>query len=305
MLPDADPVRGIVARVEGFSGGLARRWFALVRDGDPELQAWFLRPSRVEQEVLAAAERDVLAAVLDLAAPNVDTPVGERPALLVQRYLLGFASAVADAMGKLGGAGVVDLPTEPAGPTDTMAVAAGLLAGAAAAKDVAGPGRAGALAAELAHRAGLTAAELAVTGADLPAVTAAAAAIVVDLRSRAEPLEATGVDRRAVSWICLLLVALARAARPPEPAVAPAPCGATPGQRLGSPFAAEVTFVLSAEDTARTALLERLGTCSDDVTVWPRAGMHAFHVHTHSPGEVVSEAYAHGTVFELGITALR
>ncbi len=239
---------------------------------------------------------------------------------------------------------MADEPAGPSGEgTDRLALVAGLIAGAAAIQlaeagtrdghrpesaaaqrfpwSMSGlastPGQTGLparpSAADIARAAGTTAAELVVDGAGLHDIAAAAAqsamrgwsvgptdgraADTVDGRSAV-------ADRRVRTLVAQILLALERAARPPAPAAEPASCGAGPGDHRGSGVRAEVTFVVFTSDSDAARLRADLEPLADEVVIWSNGDRREFHVHTRDAAEVVSQAYAMGTVFALSIGAL-
>ncbi|MBM9469558.1 hypothetical protein [Nakamurella leprariae] len=200
---------------------------------------------------------------------------------------------------------------EDDGSAPSMALVAGLIAGAAALQDSLGgwsppeTPKAEPTAAEVARLAGVTAAELAVDGADLAAIAAQAAGTAVLGWTVGVPGDARALtEYRTRGLIGMLLIALQQASRAPEPPAEPASCGAGPGEHRGSAFDAEIGFEIRCEDPERDTLIAELQPLAQEVRVWSSNGVHAFHVHTRRPGEVISLAYASGMLFDLEITAL-
>ena len=56
-------------------------------------------------------------------------------------------------------------------------------------------------------------------------------------------------EYRAAVLVGIVLLALERATRDPEPPAEPAGCGAMPGENLGVPFEAEITFTMGLPAT--------------------------------------------------------
>jgi hypothetical protein len=193
----------------------------------------------------------------------------------------------------------------------SMALVAGLIAGAAALQDSLGgwsppeTPKSEPTAAEVARLAGVTAAELAVDGADLSAIAAQAAGTAVLGWTVGVPGDARALtEYRTRALIGMLLIALQQASRAPEPPAEPASCGAGPGEHRGSAFDAEIGFEIRCEDPERDTLIAELKPLAQEVRVWSSTGVHTFHVHTRRPGEVISLAYASGMLFDLEVTAL-
>jgi hypothetical protein len=202
------------------------------------------------------------------------------------------------------------LTPDDVGTAPSMALVAGLIAGAAALQDSLGgwsppeTPKAEPTAAEVARLAGVTAAELAVDGADLPAIATQAAGTAVLGWTVGMPEDTRALtEYRTRGLIGMLLIALQQASRAPEPPAEPASCGAGPGERRGNAFDAEIGFEIRCEDPERDTLIAELQPLAQEVRVWSSTGVHTFHVHTRRPGEVISLAYATGMLFDLDVTA--
>lgn len=291
---------------------------------------------------MLADGRDRLAAAvagdLTLGAATVRGPapeLTEPAALRLHAFLGAMAAGVADARQMLADAARAGGWDGAATDDRTMALVAGLNAGAAALTDAdAAIGPAGEwvsdvppdrpghpCAADVARRAGLSAAEVVVDGgAELSRVAALAAGAAMSGRPTALPTDAgrrTDSDRsdeqqermrhRTRAWVVRLLVALAAVTREPDPPATPASCGARPGENLGAPFAAEITFEIGLSPDGVVPLTADLRALSSEVVAWPRHDdqWHRFHVHTHRPGAVIEQVYAHGTAFDLRISQVR
>jgi hypothetical protein len=265
----------------------------------------------------------------------------ELPALLLHRYLRAFAAGVASARlafapGRAdpvsaglagfedfddstdlddgadfdGGAG--DVAGVAGGDLGALALAAGLNAGAAAlhgeiatAGERTGQSRTYAepSAAESARLAGFAAAELVVNGAGLHQVADAAATAACNgwrIGLPGHPVERLEYRTRAL--LGLLLVALEIQTRDPEPPAEPASCGALPGENLGRPFTAEITFTMGLAPAEIRSLAGDLASLAADVTVWPGSRWPRFHLHTDRAGDVIGQVFAYGTPFDLAIT---
>ena len=110
------------------------------------------------------------------------------------------------------------------------------------------------------------------------------------------------IEYRARGLVGLLLVALEQETRDPEPPGEPASCGALPGQNLGRPFPAEITFTMGLAPADIRSLANDLAGLAAEVTVWPGSQWPRFHVHTDRAGDVIGQVYAYGTPFDLTIT---
>ena len=100
-------------------------------------------------------------------------------------------------------------------------------------------------AAESARLAGVAAAELVVNGAGLHEVAGTAAGVAMNgwrIGLPDDPVDR--IEYRARGLVGLVLVALELETRDPEPPGEPASCGALPGENLGRPFPAEITFTM-------------------------------------------------------------
>jgi hypothetical protein len=110
-------------------------------------------------------------------------------------------------------------------------------------------------------------------------------------------------EYRAAVLVGAVLVALEIATRDPEPPAVPASCGALPGENLGEPFSAEITFTMGLAAEEIRSLSADLGQLATEIAVWPGSNWPRFHVHTDQPAEVIGQIYAHGTPFDLQITS--
>ena len=307
---------------------LVHRWFAAVLDPVvPVMPHWGITPSAVESAVLYEGRQLVLAAVVEAAMPGPpEVPASEAAAREVQTYLHALAAGVAGTQATLrrstapapdedtqGGwwpgsqAGTrMDPPPAAGAEVPTIALVTGMIAGAAALRDSLNrpgppevPNREP-TAAEAARLAGVSAAEVVVDGADLHAIAAIAAGTVMQGWGVGQPTDPRDrVEYRTRGLIGMLLVGLELASREPDPPAVPATCGAGPGENRGRAFLAEVTFEIRCGASESAALHQDLLDLGDDVQWWSRSGVDHFHVHTDRPGEVISQAYASGTLFDL------
>ena len=298
-----------------FDTDLVGRWFDLLLEPHQAIgDSFTLAPTPAERQVLTEGLRVIGAAVGRSELPTPVPPPPEEPvAALLQRYLVGIATGIAgsrQAMGTMGpGTGF-----EGVAEIDRLSLVAGLIAGGAAVQISPDPGSTGTAtefpgaglsarsAVDLARSAGTSAAELVVDGADLHAITSAAAATVL---AEGPPDAANRNPRyRARALVGSVLMALQRSTAPAGARVRPPTCGAGPGENVGTELPAEVTFTmfLSQEVGARLAAL--IDGISDEVVVWSEGDRHYFHVHTRAAGEVIAEAYAVGSVFSLVIGGL-
>ena len=110
------------------------------------------------------------------------------------------------------------------------------------------------------------------------------------------------LEYRTRALVGLLLEALEIQTRDPEPPAEPASCGALPGENLGRPFTAEITFTMGLAQAEIRSLEDDLTGLAADVTVWPGSRWPRFHVHTDRAGDVIGQVYAYGTPFDLTIT---
>ncbi len=302
-----------------FDADLVERWFGLLlADAGGLRPAWGIELTRQERAALEAGAGFLLAAVTEQPDAEVDEPRAaaspdeqtEVPARLLRRYLRAVASGVAGARARLDPD--EQIAGEPAAAS--MAVAAGLNAGAAALQGEfvgSAPAAAGGVrvheptAAQAAWLAGIGAAEEAVNGAQVAVVTRVAVAAAAGgwrIGTPADPHER--IEYRARGLICLVLIALQDVCAEPAGPTDPASCGAMPGENLGRPFAAEVTFQLGTGAAEFAELVTAIGALSAEVTTWERDGLLWCHVHTERPGEVIEQAYASGAVFDLRIGVL-
>ena len=313
-----------------FDADLVRRWLRRVCTGDDQvLPHWSIIPTDEEAAALRSGEARLDAAldestVLVDAALRQDT-VGEAaagftelPARMLHRYLDAFAAGVGSTRLAFAGTGTDpddgDSGPDGSGPdVGSLALAAGLNAGAAALHgEIATAAQRPAetlsaaepTAAESATLAGFAAAELVVDGAGLHEIAAAAAAAVIS-GWRSGPPTATPelTEHRIRGLVGSLLVALEVETRDPEPAAEPAPCGAEPGENLGRPFEAEITFTMGLASPEIGALSRDLTGLAADVTVWPGGQWPKFHIHSDRPGDVLSQVFAYGTPFDLLVTS--
>lgn len=303
---------------------LVRRWFDRVRGtGEPVMPQWGIVPTTQERHALATGGEAVAAAVSGESSGGLaqvdESALTELPALMVLRYLNAFAAGVASARLAFAPA---DLDADsgdggfPAGPdggdTGALALAAGLNAGAAALhgeipatgeRPVESRTYSEPTAAEAARLAGFAAAELVVDGAGLHQIAAAAAAAATNgwrIGLPGHPVDR--LEYRTRGLVGLLLVALEIQSRDPEPPAEPASCGALPGENLGRPFAAEITFTMGLPAAEIRSLADDLDGLATEVAVWPGGQWPRFHVHTDRPGDVIGQVYAYGTPFDLVIT---
>jgi hypothetical protein len=295
---------------------LVCRWFNRLRRQDLSVIAsWAITPSDQEFAALDEGGAAIDAALRDLPRSAAVLELTEASALLIRDYLAGFAAGISEARRLLSPqAPAIDLmggvdPGASAG--GALALAAGLNAAAAALDAPRRPGavpgmhRGGVSAAESARTAGVTAAELVVDGADLHRVAALAAGSAVNgwrIGMPDDPAERT--DYRVRALIGMVLVALQLESRDPLPPARPAPCGALPGQNLGTAFLAEITCTMRVDAEAMPALTGELGRLCREVAIWPTEGDPAFHLHTDRPGVVIEHLYASGLPFDLQITRL-
>ncbi|GGM06576.1 hypothetical protein [Nakamurella endophytica] len=313
---------------------LVHRWFDGLRAPAPEPErSWGAGWSAADVAVLAD-EEPVLTASVSGVLPAATEPATDPVARGVQRYLHGVAAGIA---GSRAAWGQADGPS-----ADAMCLAAGLMAGAAALSgpdlpvpapggpvaggdgppvpDPAGSwrppdgwpatGRGGVpterSAADTAASAGLAATDRAVEGYGLADVAGRAAdAAVMGWQVSVPSDSADRAAYRLRALVCAVLMALQRACVPPPPPAEPASCGARPGEPVGDPFPAEVSFDVFLGDAELADLRRRLAALSSEVVVWSDADIRHLHVHTERPGPVVSEAFAAGTVFALHIAAAR
>ena len=303
-----------------FDADLVRQWFGRLRDREhPVMPHWAIVPTAQEAKVLLEGESLIRAALDDTELPFAvpDRSVTEIPAQLVDRYLRALAAAVASTRHAIAPRDEPDVddassgfPTADAG---TMALVAGLNAGAAALVGGVGSrafaaGRdwraAEPTAAESARKAGVAAADLVVDGADLHEIAEAAAGVAMSGWQIGLPEDrGDQIQYRARGLVGLLLAALEVQTRDPEPPAEPAACGAMPGENLGRPFDAEITFALGLAPAEIRSLSADLAGVASEVTAWPRNQWTQFHVHSDQPGEVVGQVFAYGTPFDLQITA--
>ena len=309
-----------------FDADLVQRWFGRVEDSDePVMPDWGILPTVQEAAALRDGGAQVAVALREVD-PQIRRPVPvltELPARMVSSYLTALAAGVAgtraafaQSLGEQGPA--ADEPTtgSSSGDVGTMALVAGLNAAAAALHgEISSPAyRAGRewraaepTAAESARQAGIAAAELVVNGAGLHEIVAAAADVAMNgwrIGVPDDPIDRA--EYRTRGLVGILLVALERETRDPEPVGAPASCGALPGENLGRSFSAEITFTMGLAPAEIRSLSADLAGLVGEVTVWPgrysRGGWPRFHLHTDRPGAVIGQIYAYGTPFDLEIT---
>ena len=285
-----------------FDVELVGRWFSyLVEEGSAEAGDGAIRPDDQERQVLLQGREAITAAVgWSGMPPSVGAPTDGSAAALAA-YLNGMATGIAGTRRAMSEAGPDEVEM-----VDRLSLVAGLIAGGAALQ-VGADGRVGneayePSATDLARVAGTSAAEQVVDGADLHAITSAAAAAAMV----SGPPD--GANRsphyRTRALVAAVLLALQRSTAPVGAPVDPPSCGARPGVNNGSELLAEITFTsfLSPADTAR---LERaLAAVAEEVVVWSEGDRRYFHVHSRAAGEVVAEAYAIGSVFSLEIGRL-
>ena len=302
-----------------FDAELVDLWFGRALDPDhPLMPLWGIRPTEEESTVIVDGRLQVQAAIGRFDPEPVRRPGATRPtelaAQMLQSYLTAVAAGVAETRRTMAEVGA-DLQNggEPIGDPGSLALVAGLNAGAAALYSEfvstsyrpTGPsGAAEPTAAESARLAGVSAAELVVDGADLHQIAGAAAGVARGWRVGLPENAQERADYRVRALVGLLLVALEHVTRQPEPAAEPASCGALPGENGGHPFPAEITFQIGVEPGSARALAAELRGLADEVAVWAsgEGSWHTFHVHTDRPAEVVGQVYAYGTAFDLQIT---
>lgn len=310
-----------------FDAELVDLWFGRALDSDnPLMPFWGIRPTDEESTVIVDGRRQLRAAIDQSTEESSHYPTQEfrqessgirtteLAARMLQSYLGAVAAGVAETRRTLAGAdAVVATGGEPIGDPGSLALVAGLNAGAAAlysesvstAYRPAGPsGAAEPTAAESARLAGVSAAELVVDGAELHQIAGAAAGVARGWRVGLPENAQEQADYRVRALVGLLLVALEHVTREPEPAAEPASCGAGPGENAGHSFPAEITFQIGVEPGSARALAAELRGLADEVAVWVSGdgSWYTFHVHTDRPGEVVGQAYAYGTAFDLQIS---
>lgn len=292
-----------------FDTALVGRWFDfLLEQGRAGDELWGLRPSTTEKQVLAGGREAIAAAVAWSALPSTQPAPADQAAALLHIYLTGLATGIAGARQAMVASG--DL--EEVAAADRLCLVAGLIAAAAAIQVAPGENRSaasgdhgdrpGQSAVELARAAGTTAAELVVDGADLHAITSAAAAAV--LAGGPPDAAIREVRYRSRALVGAVLVALQRSTAPAGAPVQPPSCGAGPGVNIGAELLGEVTFTMFASQADSDRLQAVLVGLSDEVVVWSEGDRRSFHVHTRMAGEVIAEAYAAGTVFSLIIGRL-
>jgi len=306
-----------------FDAELVDLWFGRALDSNhPLMPFWGIHPTDEESTVIVDGRRQVQAAIgpsrQDSTPESVPESSPVRPtelaARMLQSYLSAVAAGVAETRRTLAGVGADTAPGgEPIGDPGSLALVAGLNAGAAAlygefvstAYRPAGPsGSMEPTAAESARLAGVSAAELVVDGADLHQIAGAAAGVARGWRVGLPENAQEQADYRVRALVGLLLVALEHVTRKPEPAAEPASCGAGPGENAGHSFPAEITFQIGVEPGSARSLAAELRGLADEVAVWVSGdgSWYTFHVHTDRPGEVVGQVYACGTAFDLQIT---
>jgi len=300
-----------MVRMTSFDAALVRSWFGrVIRREETVMPHWGIVPTEQERLALAQGASQVEAAVLDeqLSFADPTHQLSEIPALMLLRYLDALAAGIAstrlaflhvEASADLGDAGA---------DAAAFALVAGLNAGAAAlhgeidaTSDRAGGGEP--TAAESARLAGVAAAELVVNGAGLHEVAGTAAGVAMNgwqIGLPDDPVDR--IEYRARGLVGLLLVALEQETRDPEPPGEPASCGALPGENLGRPFPAEITYTMGLAPNEIRSLTHDLAGLGAEVTVWPGSQWPRFHVHTDRAGDVIGQIYAYGTPFDLLIT---
>lgn len=303
---------------------LVRAWFRRIRDtAEPVMPQWRIVPTVQEDLALTAGGDQVESAVSGTSAVDAGYGSGELtelPAMMLQRYLTAFAAGIASARLAFAANTSEDpesgevLAADAMGDTDALALAAGLNAAAAAlhGEIVTGSDRQAErwrhcepTAAESARLAGFAAAELVVNGAGLHEIAAAAAGAAITgwrLGLPENPVERA--EYRVRGLVGALLVALEIQTRDPEPPAHPASCGALPGQNLGRPFTAEITFTMSLAPAEIRSLSNDLAGLVTEIAVWPGGQWPRFHLHTERAGDVIGQVYACGTPFDLEITEI-
>ena len=304
-----------MVRMTSFDADLVRRWFRRVASREePVMPHWGIVPTEQERFAMAQGASRVEEAVLDDQLPSADTAVlTEIPALMVLRYLDALAAGIAStrlAFLNVEASADPGLGGVTGGEVAAFSLVAGLNAGAAAlhgeidpSSDRPGRGGAEPTAAESARLAGVAAAELVVNGAGLHEVAGTAADVAMSgwqIGLPDDPVDR--IEYRARGLVGLLLVALEQETREPEPPGEPASCGALPGENLGQPFPAEITFTMGLAPAEIRSLANDLTGLAAEVTVWPGSQWPRFHVHTERAGDVIGQVYAYGTPFDLMIT---
>ena len=304
---------------------LVRGWFGRIRNTEEPVMPQLRIVPTVQENLALAAGADLIETAV-CGTGVIDDGYGpsgltELPAAMLQRYLTAFAAGIASARLAFAGAASDDLDSndvigEPAaaGDASALAVAAGLNAGAAALhgeiaigsdRPAQRWGPAEPTAAESARLAGFAAAELVVNGAGLHEIAAAAAGAAINgwrLGLPEHPVER--VEYRTRGLVGALLVALEIQTRDPEPPALPASCGALPGQNLGRPFTAEITFTMGLAPAEIRSLTNDLAGLVTELAVWSGGQWPRFHVHTDRAGDVIAQVYAYGTPFDLEITEI-
>jgi len=290
-----------------FDTALVGRWFDFLLEQElPGDELWGLRPSRTEKQVLTAGREAIAAALAWSALPSSRPAPADQAAALLHVYLTGLATGIAGARQAMVESGELN----EVAAADRLCLVAGLIAAGAAIQVDSGVSRSAAAddhrrgqsAVELARAAGTTAAELVVDGADLHAITSAAAAAVL---AGGPPDAAIREARyRSRALVGAVLVALQRSTAPASAPVQPPSCGAGPGVNLGAELLGEVTFTMFASQVDSDRLRAVLAGLSDEVVVWSEGDRRYFHLHTRLAGEVIAEAYAAGTVFSLVVARL-
>jgi len=309
-----------MVRMTSFDADLVRRWFGRLRDpGRPVMPHWGIVPTEQERIALAQGQAHIEFAVLDLPPSGAADRLTEVPARLLRTYLQAMAAGIVGtrqvlaeqvAPGPFAGAG--EDTTGVAGDVGTLSLVTGLNAAAAALHgEIDAPAyrsaedtyRSEPSAAESVRLAGVSAAELVVTGARLHEIAGAAAGAAMGGWKIGVPEDpAERAEYRVRGLIGVLLVALEMETRSPAPPAEPAGCGALPGENLGRAFDAEITFAMGLPPAEIRALSDDLAGLAAEVTVWPGGRWPHFHVHTDRPGQVIGQVYAYGTPFDLLIT---
>lgn len=286
-----------------FDIDLVGHWFDLLLDLDsPADSSWDVHLNASELEALAVGGRAISAAVGWSELPSQLPTPADHAAAVLQVYLSGMATGIAGARATMAQNGDLD----EVAVADRLCLAAGLIAGGAAVQiapdDLPGHGSSAAGAADLARAAGTVAAELVVDGADLHAITSAAAAAAL----AAGPPDAANRDPRyrARAVVALVLVALQRSTAPAGTPVLPPSCGAVAGGNNGAALLAEVTFTTFLPREECDRLQARMTGLAEEVVLWSEGDKRYFHVHTEVAGEVIAEAYAVGAVFSLVVGRL-
>lgn len=314
-----NPVRCTMVPMERLDVETVLRWFDAVPTASRGLPPYLSGPlSAAELQVLDAGRRAVVAALAD-DEPDIPraVPVSEDAANWLADYLTAFAAGLADARRSEG--------AEP-GAASPLHVVAGLITGAAAVAGRPGGqpyartvdrGEFGSAAeypsaSEAAHRLGAAAADEAVSGASLDRVTREAQAAAPTSWEPTQPADHARVaDLLRRRLLMRLITALATVTGPTRPAVAlpaAAPgwhraCVDVPGDHIGEPMLAEITF-LTVDDAGAADLADVLREAGVAFGTYSEEGSLGFHIHAGDPGAVITEIFSLVVPFDLRISHL-